>query len=466
MKSKDLRMLRLATYKIALMALTNTTKRLVPLIAALPLLLLATAALPHRADAAYTALYGSDGNDFYQFSGSSAISGLKSSGWNGLILFAFSVNSSGDLTYNGNTIVTGGSYVGATNWGANVASLKAPPTTVYRYEVCIGGSGDASFSNIESLINSQGTGSGSILYRNFQALKNAVSGIDAINFDDEATYDVNSATSFGRMLNGLGYKVTLAPYTNQSYWVQLKNNLGSGCDLVYLQCYSGGAGNDPGNWDSAFGGGYHVMPGIESNSHSSTTFWQWAVNDQSTGGFYWPDVTWAPGANWGVSDILNGIGIPNSGGHMFQLANLNSGLLVNAATPANDDPTTFDAINQWTSVNDNQIWTMSCTQQNSNFWASLWTLSYYTGSTETLSTAQQAEGGPYQLYPWYDGGSQQFTLTPSASWPGCYSITFSDGLCMDDDGNGTAVGTPIIEWPATGGNNQLWQLRFNPQTGY
>ena len=106
-----------------------------PLLAAVSLLM-ATTAFPQRASAAYTALYGSDGNDFYQFSGSSAISGLKTSGWNGLILFAFSVKSNGDLTYNGNTIVTGGSYVGASNWGANVASLKAPPTTVYRYEVC------------------------------------------------------------------------------------------------------------------------------------------------------------------------------------------------------------------------------------------------------------------------------------------------------------------------------------------
>ena len=109
---------------------------------------------------------------------------------------------------------------------------------------------------------------------------------------------------------------------------------------------------------------------------------------------------------------------------------------------------------------------MSCTQQNGNFWASLWTLSYFTGSSLNLSTAQQAQGGPYQLYWWYGGGSQQFTLTPSASWPGYYSITFSDGLCMVDSGSGTGVGAPIVEWPSTGGNNQLWQLRFNPQTGY
>jgi len=117
-------------------------------------------AFPERACAAYTALYGSDGNDFYTFTGSSAVNGLTSSGWNGLILFATSVQSNGDITYSGNTLVSGGNYVGNANWGANVYALKTPPTTVYRYEVCIGGWGDASFTNIKNLIASQGTGSG------------------------------------------------------------------------------------------------------------------------------------------------------------------------------------------------------------------------------------------------------------------------------------------------------------------
>ncbi|BDI32752.1 hypothetical protein CCAX7_48030 [Capsulimonas corticalis] len=425
-----------------------------------------TLGCPQGARAAYTALYGSDGNDFYQFTGSSAVSGLKSSGWNGLILFALSVKSNGDITYSGNTLVTGGSYVGASNWGANVTALKTPPTTVYRYEVCIGGWGDASFTNIKNLIASQGTGSGSILYRNFQALKNAVPGIDAINYDDEQTYDVGSATSFGQMVNALGYKVSLAPYTNQSYWVQVKHNLGGGCDIVYLQCYSGGAGNDPGNWNSAFGNGFHVMGGIESNNHSSTPFFNWAVGNGMTGGFYWPDVAWGPGSNWGVSEILNGIGIPNSGGHMFQLGNLNSGLVLNAATSSNGNPATGDHINQWTSVNDNQIWTLTCTDLNSNFWANHWTLTYYTGSTEALSTTTQAQGGAYQLYPWYNGNSQKFTLTPSSSWPGYYSVTFLDGFAMDDQWGNTGVGTPVQEWTPNSSNAQLWQLRFNPQTGY
>ncbi len=437
------------------------------LTAALSLLAL-TAVPPPPAQAAYTALYGSDGEDFVGFTGSSAIGGLKTSGWNGLIMWALTVQPNGDITYNSGavTLATGGRYTGPGNWAANVAAVKAPPTTVYRYECALGGAGDSSFANIKNLVASQGTGTGSILYKNFQALKAAVPGIDAINNDDEATYDVNSATAFGKMLNGLGLKMSLAPYTNQSYWVQLRNNLGSGSDLCYLQCYDGGAGNNPGQWNSAFGGGFHVMGGINSNASASgrTGWFNWAVGNGMTGGFYWPDFPWSPGSSWGPNDIFNGIGIPNSGGHAIQLANLNSGLLLNAATSSSGNPANFDKINQWVSVNANQIWNLGCTAQAANFWDSRWALTY-TSSSETLSTAKQAQGGLYQLYPWYNGASQQFTLSPS-SWPGCYTVKFLDGFAMDDQWGGTSVGTPVQEWVPNGSTAQLWQLRFNPQTGY
>ena len=111
-------------------------------------------------------------------------------------------------------------------------------------------------------------------------------------------------------LQGLGMKLSLVPYMNQSVWVQLKSDLGAEVDVVYLQCYQGGAGNDPGLWDSAFGGGFHVVPGQESNNHSASWWQGWSSADGVTGGFYGPDMTWAPGANWGVSEIAGGLGLP------------------------------------------------------------------------------------------------------------------------------------------------------------
>lgn len=259
---------------------------------------------------AFAGLYCADGNDCYGFTGQSSIANLKESGWNVLFVFAFSVQSNGDITAGSTPIVQNGAYVGDPSWGSNVTALKTPPTTVTRFEVSVGGYGDGSYGNIESLVGSQGTGSGSILYENFQALKSAVPGIDAINEDDEETYDLASSTAFGQMIIGLGMKYTLVPYENQSFWVQLKNNLGAGCDMVYLQCYEGGAGNDPGNWDSAFGNGFHVVPGQESNTQSASTWSSWATSDGVTGGFYYPDVVWVPGANWGVLYMADAIGLP------------------------------------------------------------------------------------------------------------------------------------------------------------
>jgi len=231
--------------------------------------------------------YGADGNDYFQFT-TPSMAFDKASGFSTLITFAMHVNPDGTLIIAG-VACTNGVYVGPANWGSLVAALKTAPTTVNRYEVCVGGYGDTSYANIESLVNSQGTGPGSILYKNFQALKAAVPGIDAINDDDEQTYDLNSSTRFANMLGSLGYKFTMVPYTAQSFWVNLKNNI-TNCDYVYLQCYEGGAGNDPGQWDAAFGNGTVVIPGQESNTAYETNFYNWRLETGVQGGFYYPDV--------------------------------------------------------------------------------------------------------------------------------------------------------------------------------
>jgi hypothetical protein len=258
----------------------------------------------------FAGLYCADGNDCYQFTGQSSIANLKESGWNVLFVFAFTVNSNGDIVAGSTPIVQNGTFVGDPLWGSNVTALKTPPTTVTRYEVTIGGWQNGSYDAIKSLVASEGTGPMSTLYRNFQALKAAVPGIDAINDDDEVTYDLASSTAFGQMVDALGMKFTTVPYQNQSFWVQLKSNLGAANDIVYLQVYEGGAGNDPGQWNGAFGNGFHVVPGQESNTQNASQWSTWASADGAIGGFYYPDVVWVPGANWGVNTMSSAMGLP------------------------------------------------------------------------------------------------------------------------------------------------------------
>lgn len=232
--------------------------------------------------------YGADGNDYFQFT-TPSMAFDKASGFTTLITFAMHVDADGTLQLGGGPVCSNGVYVGPTNWATLITTLKTPPTTVNRYEVCIGGWTDTSFDNIKNLVTAQGVGPTSILYKNFQALKTAVPGIDAINDDDEQTYHLGSRTNFANMLGGLGFKYTLAPYTSQSFWVNLRNNI-TNCDYIYLQCYAGGAGNDPAQWNAAFGNGVKVIPGQESNTANPVTFRNWTVQTGVQGGFYYPDV--------------------------------------------------------------------------------------------------------------------------------------------------------------------------------
>ena len=240
-----------------------------------------------RAAAANVMNYGADGNDYFQFT-TPPMAFDKASGFTTLITFAMHVNADGTLLIGG-VACTNGVYVGATNWNSLITTLKTPPTTVNRYEVCIGGWQDTSFDNIKTLVASQGTGPTSILSKNFQALKNEVPGIDAINDDEEQTYDLNSAAKFANLLGSLGFKFTLAPYQSQTFWVNLKNSI-TNCDYIYLQCYSGGAGNDPVQWNAAFGNGVVVIPGQESNGSTPAIFHNWYLQTGVQGGFYYPDV--------------------------------------------------------------------------------------------------------------------------------------------------------------------------------
>jgi len=244
-------------------------------------LALLVSSLP-SASAAPVAVFGRE--DFFTLNASQT-SKLKNSGFNTAILFVVDVESNGDLNYNGDhLIVQNGAYIGDANWPARLAALKVPPTSINRLEVCTGGAGARSWVNIKNLIATNGTGPTSILYKNFLALKNAIH-MDAICNDDEVAYDAPSAATFNQMITGLGMKNTLCPYNNVSYWQSVFNN--SEIDAVYLQCYDGGAGNNPATWNGYFGG-FKVAPGDWSNDGLTTVASKFeAWSPVISGGFIW-----------------------------------------------------------------------------------------------------------------------------------------------------------------------------------
>ena len=201
--------------------------------------------------------------------------------------------------------------------------MKTAPTSISRIDICIGGWGNDSYDNIKTLIAQQGTGKTSILYKNFKALIEAVPEIDGVNNDDEHCYDVASAAKFHVMMYDLGYKTTLAPYTNKNFWTSLCSQIRSSrplaVDRTMIQCYDGGAGNvnSVGSWN--FTGVRERHAGLLNYSNdwsvdkNMAQFQKWKDDGVATGGFVWVynDETWDLNA-WasGMNRVFEAITVP------------------------------------------------------------------------------------------------------------------------------------------------------------
>ena len=228
------------------------------------------------------------------------ITKLRKSGFTYILLFNVHVDTDGTLMTDGETICKNGEYVFHNTqpyYQQDIKDLKTAPTSIQRIEIVIGGWGNDSYDHIRDLINKNGTGSNTMLYKNFKALKEAVPEIDAVNNDDEHCYDVETGAKFHIMMYNLGYKTTLAPYTYMSYWQSLCTKIRASkpkaVDRVMVQCYDGGAGNlnNVGNWN--FTGVTDRHAGLLDYSNDWSVdrnleqFQKWKDDGVATGGFVW-----------------------------------------------------------------------------------------------------------------------------------------------------------------------------------
>ncbi|THU40581.1 T9SS type A sorting domain-containing protein [Niastella caeni] len=264
-----------------------------------------------------------------------SISELKGSGYTCVVVWTIHIDAGGNFNFNAEfPLVQNGTYVGAgsyPNFASDIASLKSAPTTINRLEFCLSAWGSSTFANIRNLINAQGTGATSILYRNFQALKCTFPAVDAIGFDDESTYDVSSATALAVMLGGLGFKVSLVPYTAASFWTSVAantNNQRPGTvDRVDLQCYAGGAGNNPCNWNF---GNIPVYAGLwdqeKTTSQVQSQLTTWRNNCGVDGGFMWlyddfDNTTGTEAYAAAINNVFGGGGVNNPAATFYKDCN-------------------------------------------------------------------------------------------------------------------------------------------------
>jgi hypothetical protein len=200
---------------------------------------------------------------------------LRKAGFTELLVWSVEVGATGDLNLNGEfPLTSNGVYIGQQTWPQFARELKNIKTgTVTRITFSIGSSNVGDFQHIKTLVDSQGTGRKSILYKDFAALAKALP-VDAIDLDDENGYDSESTVKFALMLGGLGYHVTIDPYTNNTYWKSVVSDINAQMpgvvDAVHLQTYAGGAGNNPcsSTWDF---GDVPVLPGL-SDDHSAPPY--------------------------------------------------------------------------------------------------------------------------------------------------------------------------------------------------
>jgi len=245
------------------------------------------------AQTGYTGIFG--GGPFYKGNVQPNILEIENSGFSEAIVWSVEVNSVGDLNFNGEFPLTAnGVYIGNQtypNFPADMAQLKQG--TVKRVTFSIGSSNYGDWEDITNLVNTQGTGPTSILYKDFQALKAAIPALDAIDFDDENSFNSPTTISFGVMLGQLGYHVMPDAFDDSSYWTnvvsQINSQLPGTADGVHLQAYAGGAGNNPCvGWNF---GSVPVFPGLwdqdDTPSQVQSIMTGWHNQCGIVGGFMW-----------------------------------------------------------------------------------------------------------------------------------------------------------------------------------
>lgn len=239
-----------------------------------------------------TGIFG--GGPFYK-NASKNIMEIENSGFTEAIVWSIEVSSTGDLNFNGEfPLTSGGVYVGNqthSDFPGNMALLKQG--TVKRVTFSIGSSNFGDWQDITTLVESQGTGPNSILYKDFAALKAAIPALDAVDFDDENSFNSPTTIAFGVMLGQLGYHVAPDAFDMSSYWTnvvaQINAQAPGTVDGVHLQAYAGGSGNNPCvGWNF---GTVPVWPGLwdqnDTPSQVQSIMSGWHSQCGIIGGFMW-----------------------------------------------------------------------------------------------------------------------------------------------------------------------------------
>jgi len=166
------------------------------------------------------------------------------------LLWSIHVHPNGDLYYNDTPLVQNQQFKLSAEFITNVKTLHGGG--VKELLISIGAWGTATdFTNLDASWNSGGSA-------NLQTLFSTLP-ITAVDFDYEGDYGPdaqNLIVDLTKKIAGLKVGVTYCPYTATSFWTGCLQKVYSDMNsqpvrYMNLQCYAGGAGNDPRSWVSA-----------------------------------------------------------------------------------------------------------------------------------------------------------------------------------------------------------------------
>lgn len=213
---------------------------------------------------------------------------LTQSGIDTLILWAFHVHANGDIIFNNELLITFDSasgeskYVGDSAWPAELELLLHPSSGINQLEASIGGYETGDFTNIQTIYdNNQKSFDGTPLQANFNLFRKLFPMVSLIDMDVEDNYDQASFVAFNQMLIAIGFDITFCPYDfgQIDFWTNSLQALESSGAVKWwnLQCYAGGAGNDPDQWATAI---TTACPNFDTNGYILVSDWSRFYNNQ------------------------------------------------------------------------------------------------------------------------------------------------------------------------------------------
>jgi len=188
---------------------------------------------------------------------------VKNSGIETLILWAFHIETNGNIVFNNTPIITydrskgKSQYLGNANWPTQLQALMGTGSKITQMEASIGGYDTNDFLNIKTIYTNHGQSfDNTALQSNFRLFKQTFPTIALIDMDVEGpnpeNYDQQSFVAFCQMLIEIGFDITFCPYTLPTYWtgsLKALNTSNPGAVKWWnLQCYAGGTGNNADTW--------------------------------------------------------------------------------------------------------------------------------------------------------------------------------------------------------------------------